>query len=177
MCVCRDECRPFSAPSDHDHTHTRQPAASAAMSSSPDRAANSIAPSLIPDLPASVVITCIYFTFAVCAIIRLRQSHQKFRVGALLIGLCMSRVVTLSLRSAWSASPTNRNLAIAATVFLNAGVVLLIVTNMQLLIRIVKSLRPEVQQSRLFTRATTYIQLFIIPLLIMTIVPAIQNIL
>lgn len=138
---------------------------------------NSTLPSIIPDLPSSVVILVLYFLCALGNLARFRQSHAKFRAGALLIGLCMSRVVTFSLRSAWSVHSHNTNLAIAATVFVNAGVILLVAVNMQLVIRLSKSLKPDLQMSKLFTRGTHGIQLFILPLLIMTIVPAILNIL
>lgn len=147
------------------------------MSSGATATSSSTLPSRLPDLPASIVLLCLYLLCAIGMIFRLRQSHMKFRVGAFLIGLCMSRVVTFSLRAAWAENPTNKNLAIAATVFLNAGVILLVVVNMQLFFRMTKSLRPELQQSRLFVKGTIYLQSFIIPLLIMTIVPAIQSIL
>jgi hypothetical protein len=139
--------------------------------------ATTLLPKKIPDLPVSIVLICIYFPCALCMMYRLLQSHKKFRIGGLLIGLCMSRVITYALRSAWSIHPYDKNLAITSTVFQAAGLILLIITNMQLLIRTTKSLRPELQTSRAFRRTTTVIQLFIIPLLIMTIVPAVQNLL
>lgn len=118
----------------------------------------------------------IYFCLGLGMIVRFRQLHLKFREQIMLISLCMSRTVAFALRSAWAVHPLNTKLAIAATVLVNAGVILLVAANMQLLIRLVKSRRPELQKSTVFVRGTTAVQLFIIVILIMTIVPVILNI-
>lgn len=44
----------------------------------------------------------------------------------MVMGFCFSRVVTMSLRMAWTTNITNKNLAIAANVFVNAGVLLIV---------------------------------------------------
>ena len=45
---------------------------------------------------------------------------------AMVMGFCFSRVVSLSLRIAWTVDATDKNVAIAANVFVNAGVLLLV---------------------------------------------------
>jgi hypothetical protein len=137
----------------------------------------SMLPSKIPDLPASLVLMLIFFSFALMNMRRIFQSKKKLILHGLLIGLCMSRTVTFAVRSAWSLHPENRNLGIAATVFVGAGVILLVVVNMHLVFRLAKSKRPELQNSKLFTRATMGVQWFMLALLVMTIAPAVQNIL
>ena len=44
----------------------------------------------------------------------------------MVMGFCFSRVVTMALRIAWTENLQNKNLAIAASVFINAGVLLLV---------------------------------------------------
>lgn len=134
-------------------------------------------PSKIPDLPVCIVLAIIYFAFAMLMLRRLLQSRKRFIVGGLLIGLCMSRVVTFSVRAAWSIHPTSRGLAIAAQVFVAAGIILLSAVNMQLIIRLVKSLRPELQMNKAFTRSTSAVQFFLIGIVIMTVAPAVQSLL
>lgn len=134
-------------------------------------------PKRIPDLPVSIVLAVTYFICATFMIRRLLQSQKKFRIGILLIGFCMSRMVTFSLRAAWSTHVDNHNLQIAATVFVAAGVIAAVALNMQLVFRLAKSLRPSLQTSAVYRRATTAVQLFIIVVLAMTIAPAIISLL
>jgi hypothetical protein len=55
-----------------------------------------------------------------------RLSKKTFVPQAMVMGFCFSRVVSMSLRIAWSTNLTNKNIAIAASVFVNAGVLLLV---------------------------------------------------
>jgi len=60
------------------------------------------------------------------AIFFFRLSKKTFVPQAMVMGFCFSRVVSLSLRIAWTVDATDKNVAIAANVFVNAGVLLLV---------------------------------------------------
>ncbi len=151
-------------------TNSTQPAASglAAMAS------GASFPEVTPDLPVAIVLAVLYFLSATQMIRRLRQSRSKFVLQGLLVGLCMSRVVTFSLRAAAAANPTNTTLRIVATILVSAGALLLALVSMQLLIRYTKARRPELQQSKLFIGMTTAAQVTLIPMLIMTVSAGVQ---
>lgn len=59
-------------------------------------------------------------------------------------GFCMARIVTLTLRIASTCLPTNIRLAIAAQIFVAAGVLLVFVINIIWTQRIIRSLHPGV---------------------------------
>lgn len=76
-----------------------------------------------------------------------RRAGRKFLCSLLVFGFCMARVAALALRLAWGASPRNRanvDLAIAAGVFVSAGILLLFIVNLALALRVLRALRPGV---------------------------------
>jgi len=79
------------------------------------------------DIPASAVLLGVYLCLAVVhGYYFVRVSKRTFIPQVLTMAFCYARVVTLSLRIAWTAHVTNKNLAIAANVFTNAGILLLV---------------------------------------------------
>lgn len=60
------------------------------------------------------------------AIFFFRLSKRTFIPQAMVMGFCFSRVASLALRMAWTTHVTDKNVAIAANVFINAGVLLLV---------------------------------------------------
>jgi hypothetical protein len=60
------------------------------------------------------------------AIFFFRLSKRTFIPQAMVMGFCFSRVASLALRIAWTTHVTDKNVAIAANVFINAGVLLLV---------------------------------------------------
>lgn len=72
-----------------------------------------------------------------------KKRDHKFIFSVLLFGFCMSRLATLSLRIAWAHHPRNVNLAIAASIFVQAGVLLLFIVNLVFAQRVVRSYHPK----------------------------------
>jgi hypothetical protein len=82
------------------------------------------------DIPAAAVLLVVYLGLGlVHAYFFFKLSNKTFIPQAMVMGFCFSRVVTMSLRLAWTDNVTNKNLAIAATVFINAGVLLIVISS------------------------------------------------
>lgn len=67
-----------------------------------------------------------------------------FIISGLLVGFSMARVLTCTLRIVWAAEPHNISLAIAANIFVNAGILLVYIINLLFAQRILRARRPEI---------------------------------
>ncbi|KAK6331688.1 hypothetical protein TWF718_002234 [Orbilia javanica] len=108
-------------------------------------------PSKTPDFPASLVLALLFLSIAITNIIIFRgnlSKGHKFKLSIFMIGFSMSRVVTLSLRSAWSFKPTDIDLAIANQVFNAAGVVALYILNLMFCHRLFRARHPSVEHGK-----------------------------
>jgi hypothetical protein len=74
--------------------------------------------------------------------INLRREH-KFLFSGMLFGLCMARTVALTLRIVWASRPTNVRVAIAASIFTQAGVLILFLVNLIFAQRIMRAYHPH----------------------------------
>ncbi|KAJ5991999.1 hypothetical protein N7451_007723 [Penicillium sp. IBT 35674x] len=104
-------------------------------------------PTTIPDVPVCAVFLVLYICFAATnmTIFQLnRRRGHKFILSAMMFGFCMSRLVTLVLRIVWSQKPTNVRLALAAQIFVNAGVLILYIINLILAQRILRAKQPQI---------------------------------
>jgi hypothetical protein len=104
-------------------------------------------PTISLDVPICSVFVAMYFSFAITniAIHQVnRRHHHKFLLSMPLTGFSMARVVTLSLRIAWANQQHNINLAIAAQIFVNAGILIVYVLNLVLAQRILRALQPKI---------------------------------
>ncbi|KAB5572571.1 hypothetical protein GE09DRAFT_1170662 [Coniochaeta sp. 2T2.1] len=72
-----------------------------------------------------------------------RKRDHKFLFSMLLFGFCMARIVALSSRIAWALHPRSFNIAIAAGIFTQAGVLLLFVVNLLFSQRILRAYHPR----------------------------------
>ena len=102
-------------------------------------------PSTIPDVPVAAVLLAIYIPFAITNMTifqKNKRRNYKFFGSVFTFGFCMARVATLVLRIAWSERQHNVRLAIAANVFVNAGVLILYVLNLVYARRILKAEQP-----------------------------------
>jgi hypothetical protein len=98
------------------------------------------------DIPTDAVFIFLYVCFAATnmTIFQLnRRKGHKFLPSAVMFGFCMARIVTLSLRIAWATSQHNVRLAIAASIFVNAGILIIYVINLILAQRILRATHPE----------------------------------
>ncbi|KAI1276805.1 hypothetical protein F5Y07DRAFT_365089 [Xylaria sp. FL0933] len=104
-------------------------------------------PEVIPDIPISAVFLALYLTSAIVNMtilqINLRRQHKFFVSGAL-FGFSMSRIVTFVLRIVWALNQHNVRLAIAANVFVNAGVLVVYVVNLIFAQRILRARQPAI---------------------------------
>ncbi|KAK1754004.1 hypothetical protein QBC47DRAFT_385391 [Echria macrotheca] len=102
-------------------------------------------PTPIPDDPISAVLLALFVGSAALHMaifqINLRRSH-KFIFSVLLFGFSMARITALAMRLAWASHPTNTSIAIAANVFVAAGVLLLFLVNLMFAQRVVRAYHP-----------------------------------
>src|SRR5215469_10985998 len=68
-----------------------------------------------------------------------------------LVGFCMARIVTCIMRIASVSKPSNINLAIAALVFTNAGIIILYIVNLIFAQRLIRAQHPSFGWNRPFS--------------------------
>lgn len=102
-----------------------------------------------------------------------RRRDHKFVFSALLFGFCIARILTLCLRIGWASRPRNVSLAIAASIFVQAGVLLLFVVNLIFAQRIVRSYHPKFGWSKPLGLVFRLLYFCIVSMLVMVIVAAV----
>ncbi|KAK0661608.1 hypothetical protein QBC41DRAFT_382913 [Cercophora samala] len=103
------------------------------------------------DIPISSTLLLLFALAAAAhmAIFQLnRRRAHKFLFSALLFGFCMARIASLVMRIVWAARPTDTAIALAATVFVAAGVLLLYIVNLIFAQRVLRAYRPRVGWKR-----------------------------
>lgn len=102
--------------------------------------------------------------------INMRKRHHKFLYSGLLFGFCMSRLVTCSLRIAWASHTHNVSLAIAAQIFVNAGVLIMYIVNLIFAQRILRATHPDIgfHRATWFAFCAMFVAILIILALIIT---------
>jgi hypothetical protein len=111
----------------------------------PLHAALGLVPTPIPDIPISSIFLILFLCSALAHITILRTNRrrsQKFIMSGMLFGFSVSRVISSALRIAWSVHRSNMRLALAAQVFVAAGVVLLFLINMIFTSRLLRASHP-----------------------------------
>ena len=68
---------------------------------------------------------------------------KKFVMSGMLFGFCMARITACTMRLVWSTHLTNISVAIAAQVFIAAGVLLLFIINLIFVQRILRASHPH----------------------------------
>ncbi|ROW05486.1 hypothetical protein VSDG_00039 [Cytospora chrysosperma] len=104
-----------------------------------------------------------------------RRRDHKFVFSGLFFGFCTARITTLALRIAWASHPTNVNLAIAATIFVQAGVLLLFLVNLIFTQRIVRSYHPRVGWSRAAGLVFLFLYFCVFSMLVMAITATVDS--
>ena len=126
------------------------------------------------DAAPTAVFLVLFFLAALTNIfifLRNKRRGHKFLFNAFCIGFCMARVVTTSLRLGWMYNLDNRGLAIAATIFVAAGVLILFIINLLFAQRILRGLHPHLGWHKALSR--TFLVLYLlIPLLLVMVVTA-----
>lgn len=104
-------------------------------------------PTITPDIPICAVFIAFYICFAATNMtifqINSRRRH-KFVLSGMLFGFCMARIATLVVRIVWANRQHNVRLAIAANIFVNAGILLVYIINLVLAQRILRAMQPQI---------------------------------
>ncbi|MCJ1307202.1 hypothetical protein MMC25_000848 [Agyrium rufum] len=106
--------------------------------------------------------------------INLRRGH-KFLMSGMAFGFCMARITSCVMRIVWANYPFSVKIAIAAQVFVAAGVVLLFIINLIFAQRLVRALHPNIGWHRLFHWAFIALYVLIVLTLATIIVAVIQS--
>ncbi|TPX06959.1 uncharacterized protein E0L32_011104 [Thyridium curvatum] len=103
-------------------------------------------PTVGVDVPISAVLLALFVCSAAVNMtifqVNRRRDH-KFVFSALLFGFSMARIVTLVMRIVWACRPANVRVAIAASIFVAAGVLLLFIVNLVFAQRVVRAYHPR----------------------------------
>lgn len=78
----------------------------------------------------------------------------------MIFGFCMARISTLVLRIAWSTRHQNQGLAIAASILVNAGILIIYIINLLFAQRILRAENPRLGWNRILHFA--YIALYVL---------------
>lgn len=104
-----------------------------------------------------------------------RRRGHKFIMSGMMFGFCMARITTCVMRIVWATRPTHIPIAIAAQIFVAAGVVLLFVINLIFAERIIRAAHPHAGWHPLFTHFFTAIYIVIVISLVMIITANVQS--
>jgi Protein of unknown function (DUF3112) len=101
--------------------------------------------------------------------LNMRKGH-KFIMSGLLFGFCMARIATNVMRIVWACYPTDASIAIAATIFVAAGVLILFLINLIFAQRIIRAAHPHFGWHRAIHYAflVLYILIFLMLVLVIT---------
>ena len=128
-------CRPQTVPPPHPKFPYAPPVASLGG-----------LPTIHTDVPITAVFLFLFILGAVghMTILQINQRRgHKFLMSGVMFGFCMARTTTCVMRIVWATRPTNVRVAIAAQIFVAAGVVLLFVINLIFAQRILRASHPH----------------------------------
>lgn len=121
------------------------------MTSDPPYASKSAGLGGLPAIGLDIPITAVFMFLFQCGaaahmtIMQLNQRMgHKFLLSGALFGFCMARTVACIMRIVWATQPHNVRVAIAANVFLNAGVLIIIIANLIFAQRILRATLPHI---------------------------------
>ncbi|KAI9839731.1 MAG: hypothetical protein M1838_004270 [Thelocarpon superellum] len=144
----------------------------------PTTAALGGTPTVALDVPITAVFLALYLLGAATHMtifqLNKRKGH-KFIISGMMFGFCMARTVTCILRIAWATRPTKVPLAIAASVFVSAGVLLLFIVNLVFAQRLLRASHPNLGWHRLTQHVGTLYIGSIVVSLIMLITCTVQS--
>lgn len=103
-----------------------------------------------------------------------RRGH-KFIMSGMMFGFCMARTVTCIMRIVWATRPFNVRIALAAQIFVAAGVVLLFVINLIFAQRLIRASHPHSGWHPLMSLFFKAIYAIIVISLIMLITSVVQS--
>lgn len=125
---------------------THNPKKAAGPPYPPRNAAIGGLPDTTHDVPASAVLVAIFACLAATHMTILQINKRRgilFIPSGVTFGFCMARVTTFVMRIVWAKNPTNASVAIAASIFVGAGVLLLMIVNMLYAQRVMRGYHPR----------------------------------
>ncbi|KAL8989664.1 MAG: hypothetical protein Q9169_008312 [Polycauliona sp. 2 TL-2023] len=135
-------------------------------------------PTINTDVPITAVFLVIFICGAVAHMTILQLNNKrghKFLMSGMMFGFCMARITTCVMRIVWATRPRNISIAIAAQIFVAAGVVLLFVINLIFAQRIIRAAHPNSGWHPLFKRSFTALYVLIVIGLVMVITTNVQS--
>ncbi|KAL8737178.1 MAG: hypothetical protein Q9181_001935 [Wetmoreana brouardii] len=136
----------------------------------------------VPTIHTDTPITAVFLFLFICGAVTNMTIYQmnrrrghKFILSAMMFGFCMARIITCVMRIVWATRPQHVPIAIAAQIFVAAGVVLLFVINLVFTQRIIRATHPHSGWHPFFARFFTAIYCLIVITLIMQIVAIVQS--
>ncbi|KAF3384522.1 hypothetical protein F1880_003061 [Penicillium rolfsii] len=130
------------------------------------------------DIPICSVFLAAFLGFGISHMVLFRRNlarGHKFIPSAATFGFCMSRVVANVTRIAWACYPKNISVAIAAQIFVAAGVLLLFILNLLYAQRMLRSAFPAFGWSRPVSWAFKVLYVLVVISIIMVITVVIQS--
>jgi Protein of unknown function (DUF3112) len=136
----------------------------------------------VPTITLDVPVTAVFlFLFAVLAAVHMtilqvnmKRSH-KFLASGALFGFCMARITTCIMRIVWATRTDSIPIAIAANIFVNAGVIIIIIVNVIFAQRIMRASNPSIGWHKLTGYAFLAYYISIILLLAALITSLVQQ--
>ncbi|PSK54330.1 26S proteasome regulatory subunit rpn11 [Elsinoe australis] len=139
----------------------------------PQPAIIGLVPTKSVDVPVDAVFIALFIALAASHMTLFRRNlsrGHKFLFNAMLFGFSMSRIVANVMRLAWAFRPHNVDIQLVATIFLNAGILLVYIINNLLTWRLIRSRIPSFGWNRI-PRTIYKAQLWLVlPTIIMVIV-------
>ncbi|KAJ5159471.1 uncharacterized protein N7482_006475 [Penicillium canariense] len=134
-------------------------------------------PTVKLDVPLCSVFLAAFLGFGICHMVLFRRNlarGHKFIPSAVTFGFCMSRVVANAMRIAWACHPENVRIAIAAQIFVAAGVLLLFILNLLYAQRMLRAAFPAFGWARPVSYAFKALYVLVVITIIMLITVIIQ---
>ena len=135
-------------------------------------------PTINVDIPICSVFLLLFLSAGIAHMTVFRRNRSrghKFIPSAMTFGFCMSRVIANIMRIAWACRPTNMHIAIAAQIFVAAGVLLLFVLNLLYAQRMLRTAFPKVGWSFAVSTAFKVLYFIIVISIIMLITAVVQS--
>jgi len=112
----------------------------------PTQAGLGLSPTTDLDVPITAVFLVLFLLGAICHMTILQvniRRGQKFMMSGMLFGFCNARIAACIMRIVWSQRLHNVSIAIAAQIFIAAGVVVLFIVNIVFAQRILRAWHPH----------------------------------
>lgn len=135
-------------------------------------------PTKTVDIPICAIFLVLFLGFGISHMVIFRRNlarGHKFIPSGATFGFCMSRVVANIMRIVWACYPQNVRVAIAAQIFVAAGVLLLFVLNLLFAQRMMRAAFPAFAWSRPLSVVFKVLYVLVVISIIMVITVVVQS--